>query len=111
MKKIIWWALLLAALGCTGCSFDLFYVEVEVVPIPPVVIASAGPSVQAATQPRSFAEAVKTFLTLYPFKKGRLAAIEANKVNGFGVKYVKRWGLFKLTTSPRSATHETLVSE
>ena len=79
---------------CLGCSFDLFWVEVEVVPVQPTVTVRAETETQVKAQSRTFVDIVKAFFTLYPAKKGRLATIDANKANGFGVKYVKRWGFF-----------------
>lgn len=84
--------ILLSLCGPIGCgSFDLFYVDVAVVPV--AVMQPDGQEMMPRGIP---AQAIRDFLTLYPLKKGRLAAIEANKANGGLVAYRKTWGIFRI---------------
>lgn len=99
---------LLLLLFSTGCAFSLFYVEVRV---EPVLMASA-PS-EATIEPTGIPpEIIKEFLTLYPFKKARIEAIKANKAIGVPVRYVKRWGILKITSNPKQrGDHEIKAAD
>ena len=98
--------LLLTVLVASGCgSFDLFYVDVAVVPV--VVVNERNEQVQPqALSP----EAIREFLKLYPVKGGRIAAIEANKVNGGLVIYQKRWGLFRINAGRPTNAVDSKIS-
>jgi hypothetical protein len=99
-RRITWilvMGLVLASLiATTGCTFELFCLQRDVVPKPIAVAAAPVSTAPQTAQPRSAWEAFKSFITIYPFMKDVLAAIEANKVVGAPVEYHTRFILLRV---------------